>query len=84
MKHRLTLLALAAMATCAQAQTTAAGSAPAAEPQRIEVTGSLIKRTDRETPSVVEVFTREDIVKSGFATVEEFLKSKSFVDASSI
>jgi len=84
MKHRLTLLALAAMATCAQAQTTGSGSAPAAEPQRIEVTGSLIKRTDRETPSVVEVFTREDIVKSGYATVEEFLKSKSFVDASSI
>jgi iron complex outermembrane receptor protein len=84
MKHRFTLLALAAMATCAQAQTTGSGSAPAAEPQRIEVTGSLIKRTDRETPSVVEVFTRDDIVKSGFATVEEFLKSKSFVDASSI
>jgi iron complex outermembrane receptor protein len=33
---------------------------------------------------VVEVFTREEIIKSGYATVEEFLKSRSFVDASSI
>ena len=48
------------------------------------MTGSLIKRTDRETPSVVEVITKEDIRSSGYATVEEFLKSKSYVDNSSI
>ena len=80
MKHRLHLLALAAVTVCGsvQAQTTTA------EPQRVEVTGTLIKRTDKETPSVVQIITREDIRTSGFATVEEYLRSNSSVDASSI
>ena len=86
MKHKLNLVALAAIAACshglAQAQGTQQG--PAAEPQRIEVTGSLIKRTDRETPAPVDVITREDILRSGYATVEEFVKSRGYVDASSI
>jgi iron complex outermembrane recepter protein len=57
-------------------------AAPAAgEPQRITVTGSLIKRLNRETPSPVEVFSRETIRSSGAATVEEFLRTFSVVDA---
>ena len=86
MKHKLNLLALAALAACshgvALAQATQQGAA--AEPQRIEVTGSLIKRTDRETPAPVDVITREDIIRSGYATVEEFIRSRGYVDASSI
>lgn len=76
---KLTAIATASAVLCsfAAAQTVSA-------PERVEVTGSLIKRTDRETPSVVEVITREDIRASGYATVEEFLKSKSYVDNSSI
>lgn len=86
MKYKLNLLALAAVAACGQGQALAQGTqqAPAAEPQRIEVTGSLIKRTDRETPAPVDVITREDIIRSGYATVEEYIKSRGYVDASSI
>ncbi|MFZ9433047.1 MAG: hypothetical protein ACO26I_04050, partial [Burkholderiaceae bacterium] len=69
---KLQTVAAAAFVTCSLA-------AQAATPERVEVTGSMIKRTDRETPSVVEVITREDIRNSGFASVEEFLKSKAFV-----
>lgn len=84
-KHRPHLLALAAMSLCfhAQAQQSTA-AADTAKLDRVEVTGSLIKRTDRETPSVVQVISREDIKNSGFATVEELLRSVSAVDASSV
>ncbi len=72
-------LAVLALAAGAQAQTT--------EPQkldRVEVTGSLIKRTDKETPSVVQSISRKDIQNSGYATIEELLRATGAVDASSI
>ncbi len=61
-------------------------AAPVVTPKvdKIEVTGSLIKRTDTETPSLVQVITAQDIKNSGFATVEELLRSMSAVDASSV
>ncbi len=78
MKFHKTLMGLAALAACAaQAQTE-----PQKKLERVEVTGSMIKRTDRETPSVVQVITAEQIRKSGFATVEEVLRSSSAVDVS--
>lgn len=83
--HRPTWAALAALALCAQAQ--AQTPAPASEPQKLEtitVTGSLIKRTDKETPSVVQSITRQDIQNSGYTTIEEMLRSVGAVDASSI
>ena len=52
--------------------------------ERVEVTGSLIKRTDRETPAVVQTISREDIKNSGYASIEELLRATSAVDASSI
>lgn len=70
--------ALAAMVLVSQAQ------AQTTEPQKlekIEVTGSLIKRTDKETPSVVQSISRQDIRNSGYASVEELLRSSSAVDA---
>jgi iron complex outermembrane receptor protein len=89
LKARHHLIALAAMAaiTPALAQTSApatpaAAAAPA--PQRIEVTGSLIKRTDRETPSVVQSFTRGDIQRSGYTSIEELLRSTGAVDTGSV
>ncbi|WOH37633.1 TonB-dependent receptor [Thalassotalea fonticola] len=45
------------------------------EVERIEVTGSRIKRTDMEAASPISVFTAEDIAVSGVSTVEGFIKS---------
>ena len=42
--------------------------------ERIEVTGTNIKRTDTETPSVVQVITREQIERSGATSVAELLR----------
>lgn len=42
--------------------------------QRVEVTGSRIKRTDAETASPVQVLTREDIERTGKQTVQEVLR----------
>ena len=43
--------------------------------ERITITGSNIRRTDTETVAPVEIITREDIEKSGKATVAEVLRS---------
>ena len=88
-RHHLIALAAISVLTPALAQTgaTSAPTAPAAAApaaQRIEVTGSLIKRTDRETPSVVQSFSREDIQRSGYATVAELLRANGAVDTGSI
>jgi outer membrane receptor protein involved in Fe transport len=45
----------------------------AQELQRVEVTGSRIKRIDAETPSPVQVITREQIERSGAQSVTEIL-----------
>jgi len=85
--HLIALAALAAIAAPALAQTTAAPAAApaaAATPQRIEVTGSLIKRTDLVTPSVVQSFGREEISRSGYTSIEELLRSTGAVDTGSI
>jgi len=47
----------------------------AAQPQRIEITGSRIKRIDSETPSPIQVIGREQIERAGATTVAELLKS---------
>lgn len=49
----------ALMSAVAMGQT--AATAPAPELQEIIVTGSLIKRTDIETPSPVQLLTADDI-----------------------
>jgi iron complex outermembrane receptor protein len=61
-------LSVAAM-TPAMAQT----DAPAPAVQRVVVTGSLISRTDTETPTPVQVLTAADIQKSGKTSVAELL-----------
>ncbi len=45
------------------------------ELQRVEVTGSNIRRTDSETASPVQRLTREDIEKSGKSSVAELLQT---------
>jgi iron complex outermembrane recepter protein len=58
--------------TSVYAQSTPA--APAQKQERIEVTGSNIKRIDSETVSPVSVITREEIERSGKATIADVLR----------
>ncbi len=63
----------------AQATTTtnATAGSETTELQEVVVTGSLIRRTDTETPSPVQVITQEDLVNSGYTTVSEVLRNLS-------
>jgi iron complex outermembrane receptor protein len=58
----------------AQAQTTENPGAGGQAPQRVVVTGSLISRTDTETPTPVQVLTAQDIQRSGKTSVAELLQ----------
>ncbi|MGH8445368.1 MAG: TonB-dependent receptor plug domain-containing protein, partial [Solimonas sp.] len=76
---------LSAVAFAAAAQGAGAGTvadaAPAAAPveeiETIVVTGSNIRRTDKETASPVQVLTREDIERSGKQNIAEVIRSVS-------
>jgi iron complex outermembrane receptor protein len=43
--------------------------------QRVVVTGSLISRTDKETPSPIQVLSADDLAKSGYTSVAEVLSN---------
>ena len=43
--------------------------------QRVEVTGSSIRRADVETASPVQVISKEDLAQSGKGTVAEYLQT---------
>ncbi|TDK62805.1 TonB-dependent receptor domain-containing protein [Sapientia aquatica] len=47
----------------------------AAPVQRVEITGSSIRRVDAETPSPVQVLSSEDLKKSGFTSVADVLSN---------
>ncbi|TFW15641.1 TonB-dependent receptor [Massilia arenosa] len=80
---RAVALALAILAAgTAAAQDSAA--APAAPIQRVEITGSSIKRAEAETASPVQVITRDDLAKSGKATVAEYLQTLTSDGAGSL
>jgi iron complex outermembrane receptor protein len=66
----LTLLALPA--TAQQTPSDQNSSGPL---QEVVVTGSLIKRTDLETPSPVQVITNDDLKNSGFTNVSDVLRN---------
>jgi iron complex outermembrane receptor protein len=70
-KLAATLTALAAQACCLHA----IAQAPAAPQQleRVEVTGSNIKRLAAETASPVQVYTRSDVKQTGANTVRQVL-----------
>ena len=65
-------------ATAGWAQESAPGSTPTKpetkKAERIEITGSRIKRIDSETSAPVQVITREQIERSGATSVTELLK----------
>jgi len=48
--------------------------------ERVEVTGSAIKRTTVEGPSPIEVVTRKEIARSGATSVNELLRNIPSVD----
>jgi len=70
------LLAFGSTLLAASASAQDAGTpAPAADIQRVVVTGSNIRRTDSETPSPVQVITAEDIKSSGYTSISEVLSN---------
>jgi iron complex outermembrane receptor protein len=68
-------LGTALMSAVAMGQKVA--TAPATELQEIVVTGSLIKRTDIETPSPVQILTADDIKQQGYTNVSQVLANLS-------
>jgi iron complex outermembrane receptor protein len=68
-------LGTALMSSVAMGQT--ATTAPAPELQEIIVTGSLIKRTDIETPSPVQVLTADAIKEMGYTNISQVLSNLS-------
>ncbi|MBY0238332.1 MAG: TonB-dependent receptor [Burkholderiaceae bacterium] len=71
--------ALSALPLAAAFSLPGAAQAQQAEPkvQRVEITGSSIKRLDSETALPVQVIKRDDIEKSGVTTAAELLKNIS-------
>lgn len=78
-KLALTLTALAASLygsqVFAQTQGDTSSTSGTTQLQRVEVTGSNIKRIDAETVSPVQVISRDQIERSGQATVAEVLRN---------
>ena len=67
----VTLTALAAQSHCAQVL----AQAETTQLERVEVTGSNIKRLSKETSSPVDVITAKDIAASGARTALEIMKT---------
>ncbi len=68
-------LSLAFGSAALVAMSPAMAQTPAAEPvvQKVVVTGSMISRADRETPTPVQVLSAADIAKSGKTSIAELL-----------
>jgi iron complex outermembrane receptor protein len=54
-----------------------AGADGGVQLQEVVVTGSLIKRTDSETPSAVQVMSSEQIQQSGYTNISDVLRNIS-------
>ena len=75
---RVLVLALAGAALFAGFDTSQSQEVAQAQPvERVIVTGSAIPRTETETPSPVQVITREEIQKTGATSVNDVLRSLS-------
>ena len=72
LRARLSPVALSVLAVLASM-----GTAAMAQEQRVEITGSSIKRIDGETALPVQIIKREDIIKSGATTAAELIKTLS-------
>lgn len=76
-----TMLALGAGTTGSVAL---AQQVPAQKIEKIEVTGSNIKRVDAETSSPITIITSEDIKRSGATSVQELLNTLSISSGSAL
>ena len=76
-----TAIAVALLPSLAMAQdTTSASTATTGTTtslDKVEVTGSRIKRTDVETVDPIQLFTAEDLTKQGYATLYDALSNLS-------
>lgn len=76
LKLRQTEIAAAVTVVLASAQTAMAQSESRPQQlQRVEITGSHIKRIDAETASPVEIVRRQDIKRSGASSVRELFET---------
>jgi iron complex outermembrane recepter protein len=73
--QRLVASAAATLFAASAGAQQASSSTP--ELQEIVVTGSLIKRTDTETPSPVQIITADDIRNSGYTNISDVLRTLS-------
>lgn len=63
---------------------TAQGDSPPGQSESIVVTGSLLRRTNTETPSPVTVLTADTLAKAGITTISDAVRSISADSAGSI
>ena len=84
--HKRTKICAAALAALGGGLMLVGSVAQAQTAQRIEITGSSIKRTDSETALPITVIRREDIERSGFTTAADLIQSlpsmQGFITAS--
>ena len=76
-------IAFGAASTAALSANVSAAEEGAEAVERIEVTGSRIKRADMETSSPIQITSAEDIKVSGFTRVEDMLNTLPQIEASS-
>lgn len=75
--HSAIFGALATASAAAQAQQAPANPSDSAPIQEVIVTGSLIKRTDTETPSPIQVLSATDLQNSGYTNLAQVLQNIS-------
>jgi iron complex outermembrane receptor protein len=77
----LSILTVALIPDCAYAQAPTAEATPI---EKIEVTGSAIRRTDAETPSPVQIISSDDLKRSGYTSVSDVLRNVAANGAGSL
>lgn len=71
------LAAITGSAAAQESEQTTTEKTKTEQPEKIEVTGSRIKRIDIEGATPVTVFTRDDMERSGQVSVADFLRSSN-------
>jgi len=84
MTQRIILASAIACATTATAQTPPPKGQDSDELQEIVVTGSLLRRTDIQTISPVQIISADDIKNAGFTSMEEVIHSISADNSGSL
>ncbi len=72
-RHYLTIAVLSALTPNAYSQANQEPTQPTAAVERIEVTGSRIRRVDTETGAPITILRRDEIIKSGALNAAELM-----------